>query len=294
MMRFTLFLLLAGIATSSYGQSYYVKATAGYSFPLAAYSMGVNSLSVERMETDPTTGHVVPKGFLIKEEGVTGTLNAGPTASATIGYQLADNASVEVDVGYVSGNQYEVVSEERQMLDGEIQYAISDFRSWRASNAFISPSFVLTTGEGLLKPYLKAGPLLALARVTEKSRSLSEQDNNPELTQTEQQYSGNIALGLRGTAGLEMRLNEKMSIFSEVVFLGMQYAPKEMQMLRYEVNGEDQIGLWTIRQRKVTFVDQTTLDTGNPASSPDEPYKSLKTHFGMSSVSAMAGLKIGL
>lgn len=294
MMRLNLILFLAGMATASFGQSFYIKMSAGYSFPLAAYTMGTNTTSVERIETDPETGYFVPRGYVIREEHVTGSLNAGPTASATIGYQFADNASVEVDVGYVSGKQYEVVSEESQTLDGEIQNFRSDLRSWRASNVFISPAFVLTTGEGHLKPYLKAGPLLALARVTEKSSSFSEQDNNPEHTQTEQQYTGNIALGLRGTAGVEMQLNEKISVFTEVIFLGMQYAPKEKEMLRYEMNGEDQIPLWTIRQRKVVFVDEINFDTRNTASSPDQPYESLKTHFGMSSISAITGLKIAL
>lgn len=293
MMRIILAMLVAGVATGSSAQSFYVKFSGGYSFPLAAYSMGTNAMSVEVIETDPETGFYVPKGFLTKEEDVSGSLNTGLCASATIGYQFAGNASVELDMGYVSGRRYETNAEERQTLDGDLRYARSDFRAWDSSNGFISPSLVLTTGQGLLKPYLKGGPLLALTQVTEESRLLIEQNNNAELTRTKQKYSGSIALGLRGTAGVEMQLNETVSVFSEVAFLGMQYAPKGKEMLRYEVNGEEQIGAWTVRQRKVNFVDTTSLNSRD-ASSSDQPFEALKVHFGMSSLTALAGLKIGL
>lgn len=293
-MRIILSLLFAGAATGSSAQSFYVKVSGGYSFPLAAYTIGTSSMALEIIETDPETGYYVPQGFITKEKEVTGSMNAGPTISATVGYHFETNAAVELDMGYVSGKRYEVVAEERRTLDGEVQYARSDFAAWHSSNAFISPSLVLSTGKGLLKPYLKAGPLLALTQVTEETALLIEENNSPDLTQTKQEYSGNIALGLRGTAGLEMQVNERISLFSEVAFLGMQYAPKEKEVLHYEVNGEEQIGLWTLRQRKVTFVDRTSLNSRDTAASPDEPFEALKTHFGMSSMTALAGVKISL
>lgn len=289
-------LILAGISCPACAQSFYLKVGGGYSFPLASYSLGANSSDVEHLETNPETGFYDYAGSEIKDEEVTGSFNSGVAAMATVGYLLSSNAGVEVNMGYVFGRTYRILSEQRQVLDGnQVRYSSSTSTSWNATNAFVAPSVMLTTGDATLKPYVSAGPVFVIATIDEKKRNFSDYDGTPDLTQQEARYSGGVSVGLRGTAGIDIRLNETFCLFSEVAFMGMSYHPNEKETLKYEVNGEDQVPLWPASQRKVVYVKETGVNVSvhdNSPPGPSRPRKELRTYFGMSSISAIAGLKV--
>lgn len=289
-------LILAGISCPACAQSFCLKVGGGYSFPLASYSLGANSSDVEHLETNPETGFYDYAGAEIKDKEVTGSFNSGAVATATVGYLFSPHTGVELGLGYVFGRMYRVLSEHKQVLDGDqVRYSSSASASWNATNAFIAPSIVLSTGERRLKPYLTAGPVFALASIDETKRNFSDYDNTPDLTKQEARYSGGMSLGLRGVAGMALALNQTLSLFSEIAFMGMSYHPKQKETLKYEVNGEDQVPLWPVSQRKVIYAEETGVNVSvhdNSPSGPSRPQKELRTYFGMSSITAMAGLKL--
>lgn len=293
MKRFILLLSATTLCSVAQAQSFYLKFGSGYSFPLAADPLGKNHSDVYLRETNPETGYYDPS-VQIAEEEVSGSHNAGVTSAITVGYVFPSNIGLEVSMGYVFGRTYTVTSTSKEFLDEEIRYAGETTRSWKAANAFIAPSLSLTAGEGMLKPYLTAGPVFAFASIDEKYRHQSDFDPDPVPTVRNEKYSGGVSLGLRGTAGLDLRLSETWHLFSELAFIGMSYYPKEKETVKYELDGEDILSTWTVSARKVKYVKRINSDTRSENAPSDQPAKALRENFGMSSVSAMMGLKIFL
>lgn len=286
-------LLLTGLCQCVNAQSFYLKFGGGYSFPLASSVLGKNEVDIYQRETNPETGFYEPS-YQVTEEEVTGSYNSGVVSAAAFGCIFSSNMGVELNIGYVFGQRYKAVSESKEIVDGEVTHAGKSTTSWHAANTFVSPAFILTGGEGMFKPYLTAGPVFAFATIDEEYRNHSEFDVNPVPTVRDEKYSGGLSFGLRGTAGVDIQLSEALRLFSEIAFVGMSYHPQERETVRYEVDGEDILSTLNVRGRKVKFVKRTEVDTRASSSSPDQPMEALRVNFGMSSLSAMAGVKIML
>ena len=293
MKSFIASLVMAASCLLAHGQSFYLKLGGGYSFPLAPSVLGKNELVIYQRETNPETGFYEPS-HQITEEEVTGSFNSGVVTTAAFGYVFSSKMGLELSMGYMFGEKYEAVSENKEMLDGEVTHEGKLSWSWHAANAFVAPAFMLTAGEGILRPYLAAGPVFAFARIDEKFRNHSDFDVNPVPTVRYEKYSGGVSVGLRGTAGLDIQLSEALCLFSEIAFLGMSYYPQEKETVRYEVDGEDMLSTLSVSGRKVKFVKKTEVDTRSSSSSSDKPLEALRVNFGMSSLSAMTGVKIML
>jgi hypothetical protein len=103
-------------------------------------------------------------------------------------------------------------------------------------------------------------------------------------------YKGGISIGLRGAVGASVVLNRKFSMFSEIMFTGMNYYPKESEIVRYTVNGEDKMTLLTENSRKTIYVKSVDNDSDNASDYVNTPGKAVRSSLSMSSI----GMNIGL
>ena len=124
-------------------------------------------------------------------------------------------------------------------------------------------------------------------------RSIEENDFlTTEVRNTK--YKGGISVGLRGAVGASVILNRKFSVFSEIMFTGMNYYPKQSEIVRYTINGEDRITSLTENSRKTLYVKSVDNDSDNASDYVNAPGKAVRSALSMSSVGANIGLLINL
>ena len=87
-------------------------------------------------------------------------------------------------------------------------------------------------------------------------------------------------------------MNRRISFFSEITFTGMNYYPKESEITRYIIDGEDNLSTLTQNVRKTKYVNEITLDSQQGALDANSPGKGLRFPVAMSSISANIGVLI--
>jgi len=272
------------------GQAYF-KLSPGNGFPIAGEHLGSESRQELTTTIDPETGFEVPR-IVTSSENIHGSYGAGPIFSGTFGYMFTDNLGVEAVISYFSGREYEAVATNLDQRLSQIRYESRASTLTRSNGFLFSPLLKLTAGDGLIRPYLMAGPVFGKVdfRRDHDSMSIDEGVTSSEKTSTE--YSGGLAKGARGVVGVEFAIKNNFSLFTEVVITGMNYYPKKSEVTRYEIDGEDQLNTLTVEQRKVNYVERVTTDTDGPIDSGDEPDRQPRISMPLSSIAANIGVKL--
>ncbi len=287
-------IILIVCCSSAHAQSFYIKFGAGMAFPSAATPMGENSSQTYLKETDPETGFYVPAIILTKDE-VTGSFNSGITSALTFGYTFPSNMGLEVSVGYVHGRKYKSTSENFDKLDDLIVNSSRSTIINYSRSAYVSPVFTLTAGDHRkLRPYLLAGIVIATSKIYSGMDGTSNYDGDPGNVTRKEEYSGGLSFGLRGGAGIELRLQPNLALFAEGGFTSMTYYPKEKTITQYQSGNEDILATMNVNVRKTHYVKQYHTDSRSNENASDRPGKALRVSFNMNNISAQAGLKFYL
>ncbi len=288
-MRHLLFTLLlcGGSCFPSCGQSLYVKFGGGYAFPAASHSLGANEFDAIWWKSDDT-----PRVLRIEEE-VTGSFNSGTVPAVSVGFLFSDHIGVELHAGYVFGRKYNYSNAFRDFQDGTPDHYSLDKTSWTSRNIYAAPGLVFTHGKGRLRPHIFGGIVFSMPKITEVN-SYSESEDHVWSYTREEAYSGRMAFGLRGSAGLDLKLNEKLSLFTEIAFVSMTWYPGERETVRYVHGGADMLP--TMNEYLIRTLFVKSIESNFPANtgSNDQPSTALRRAFGMSSLSTLAGIKLVL
>jgi len=272
---------------ASSAQQRYLKAGGGYSFPVPSVQLGQNVLNEDKLVTDPETGYYVPGTILSTTEQVRGSYNSGVLPAFALGYIFPSNIGVELSMGYVFGKEYTFSDKYSEHLDGELQRQRLVSSVWQGKNPYVAPALVITTDERPLRPFVSAGVVFAFPTITESYESSS--DFNPvETTFKEDKYSRGLGIGMRGAAGLDVKLSGKLYLFVEVAFTSLTYHPKQRETLEYEVNGEDAMS--TLSTPVVKLTKETTA--GYPATGGKG--EEIGRSFVFSGLATLTGLKFHL
>ena len=143
-----------------------------------------------------------------------------------------------------------------------------------------------------LTPYFLIGPVFGKINFNRAMvRSIEENDfTTTEVRNTK--YKGGISVGLRGAVGASVVLNRKFSFFSEIMFTGMNYYPKQSEIVRYTINGEDRITSLTENTAKQFMsVSRQRAESSDYVNTPG---KAVRSSISMSSVGVNIGLLVKL
>lgn len=285
----TVLLMVTGVACVN-GQAYF-KLSPGYGFPLAGEQLGSGGRQELTTTLDPESGFEVPRIYR-ENENIYGSYGAGPVFSGTFGYMFTENLGVEGVISYFIGREYEAIS---TYLDSRLNNVLYDARTsvLTSSQGFLfSPLLKLSTGSGLVRPYLMAGPVIGKVAFNRDFQDIriDEGVSSSEIRSTK--YRGGIAKGARGVAGVEFAIKPFFSLFAEAVINGMNYYPKKSETTRYEIDGENRLNSLTTRQRTVNYVKKVTSDTDGPINSQEEPNQQLRISIPLSSIAANIGVKL--
>ncbi len=150
------------------------------------------------------------------------------------------------------------------------------------------PSVVIKGGFEKLDPYIRFGMVIGLANIT---YDLNTYEGGFDF-QESWKYNGSLALGVSAGLGLSYKMNDRMSIFAEMTFIGMSYAPTQGELASRTINGVDGMEGLTTNERERRFVDSyTPRNILEPSTEdPNSPQEFPRTNFPMSSI----GLNVGV
>ena len=244
-----------GISQSLSAQNFYLKARGGYGW----------GVSKDGYYVDLGQGKVTADGY---QEQIYTSIGAGIPVGISAGYYLNDNIGAEVDFTYLYGNTVTVAD---YNVPNVIMQNIDVYtRQYR-----VAPTIIMSTGHSKkFSAYTKVGFVLPVggyslvnADVTQYVTNPADGSLVPVQVNLEQKMYGKFSLGFKGVLGLEYKLNEKLSVFTEIEGVYLNIKRKKSEVTKYEVNGSDALstypGAITVNYKDKIQVDQS----GNPVNS---------------------------
>ena len=239
--------------------SSYFRFGFGYGFPSASQMLGVNSNYTSS-----------PASSTSKKEGVYGTLGSGFTFNFSYVHMYSKNIGLDVNLQYLWGKQYESTSTSSYEGISSVTY---DSKVYSRGILF-GPSLLAMVGEGKVKPYIQVGIAMGKMKVTSEMSATNINSTS--------EYKGGLSIGFKGGFGIDVPISENAKFFSEFIFLGMSYYPKE----------ESTTSSTGPSQPKTEFAREvtSTYSFSNPTNSNST--KELRESMPFGSVSINVGLKL--
>ncbi|MCK5824193.1 MAG: hypothetical protein KAG96_02170 [Ichthyobacteriaceae bacterium] len=218
-------------------QKVYVKLNAGYNFAMGSQNFGANSIDTEKE---------------YQHEAVYGSFGKGLNMDASIGYVFKENIGVELGVSYLIGGGINKIHEEKKIL------ITNKFKS---NMLRINPSMIIEASRRGINPYVKIGFILGMGSITEDVSKSKKENNEYDLYYTTiYEYSGGFSYGANAVLGVYYPISRNMSLFGELTFVSMSYAPSKGKLITYLKNGEDKLEKLSINQKEDNFVTEYSVD----------------------------------
>ncbi len=288
-----LLLTLVGVAFLSFVQAQSFKFSVGYGLPWLSQEIGTNSSSTYSTTLDPSSGLEIPR-VTNSSKSIKGSYGAGLNVAGAFGYTLSENIGLELGISYSAGKEYTISSNYTDTRLDVFKSSTYESETSKGRAVLFTPMLKFITHKRNFTPYFLIGPVFgkmnfnrAMVRSTQENDALTTEIRNTK-------YKGGISVGLRGAVGVSVVLNGKFSVFSEIMFTGMNYYPKQSEIVRYTVNGEDRLSALTQNSRKTMYVKSVDNDSGNSSDYQNTPGKAVRSPLSMSSVGANIGLLVNL
>lgn len=272
-------------------QKIYFKVGGGYASPLAPYNIGMNTKQTMLREANPESGDYIT-AIIRETTEVNGSYGAGFNGSLTIGYPITEIIGVEINGSYFHGKKYKASSILREIVDDEVFFSSSGKSTSRADIILITPALILNAPGNPIRPYLSAGIVFAFATMEEQFYTTSDFDLEKMIQHAK--YTGGISIGMHGSVGLDFKLTESLSLFSEIPFNSITYYPKEKEIVKYEIDGQNFLQTMDESFKRTVFVKSVKSDSRNGMSDNSKPRREQRISFAMSNLNANVGLKIKL
>jgi hypothetical protein len=267
-------MMVMGMGQSLSAQNFYLKARGGYGW----------GVSKDGYYVDLGEGKVTADGY---QEQIYTSIGAGIPVGISAGYYLNDNIGAEVDFTYLFGNTVTVA--DYNVPNVIVQNIDVYTRQYR-----VAPTIIMSTGHSkTFSVYTKVGFVLPVggysmvnADVTKYMPSPADQTQMiPVQVNAEQKMYGKFSLGFKGVLGMEYKLNEKLSVFTEIEGVYLNIKRKKSEVTKYEVNGQDAMSTYP-GATTVIYKDKIQVDqNGNPvnaneALSTTSPYSKQGINLG--------------
>ncbi|MCX6283650.1 MAG: outer membrane beta-barrel protein [Bacteroidetes bacterium] len=103
-------------------------------------------------------------------------------------------------------------------------------------------------------------------------------------------YSGGVSIGGSAALGCDFDLSDNLSIYGEICYDAMAYAPTKGKLTKYTENGVDKLGDLTTYDKEVKFVKDVT----DFKASDDAPDQQLKHSYPFNNLGITFGVKMKL
>ncbi len=254
-------LLTLGILFASYfgfSQSHYISLQGGYHFGLPSDNLTSSNISFagSKINSDGST------------ENLFGTLGKGVPVNLAVGRMFNEYIGVELGFNYLFGSS--VLLGEDNFEDGSTGKAEAKTSQFR-----LMPQLVAKYN-GL---YSKAGIIIPVAGKTVLS---VEETNLGITTSAESKITGKATVGFTAAIGYEHALSEKLGLFGELQYIGMNIKSNKAEITKYEVAGNDFLETLPDGIKNTEYVDELSAeDAANPLSGKELAFKRSYSSFGI-------------
>lgn len=286
-------LTVVGVTLLGFTQAQTFKFSVGYGLPWLSQQIGINSSSTYSTTLDPGTGLEIPR-VTNTSKSIKGSYGAGLNLTGAFGYTLSENIGVELGISYSTGKEFTTVSDYTDIRQEVLKSFTHESETSKSRAILFTPMLKFLTHKRNFTPYFLIGPVLGKINFHRAMARSIDADGITTAEFRNTKFKGGISIGLRGAVGVSVVLNRKLSFFSEITFTGLNYYPKESEITRYTINGEDKLSTLTPNIRKTVYVDKVDNDSNNATDDLYTPSKGVRFPVAMSSLSANAGVLITL
>jgi len=279
-------------STTLFSQGFYLTTSGGYAFTMN----GQNGLASNRSEEsvyDSSGGQSMRSSTT---ESVSLSYGKGVDFGGSVGYMFNDYLGIDLGFNYLVGG---VTKTNNNSIYTEIGPIITNVvkRSEITKNYSrmfrVIPSIVLTPNFEKINPYIKIGAVLGFGSFYAESESESFKNGSKESAYSfAYKSNGGLALGFNAGLGASYTISNKLSLFGEVSYIGMSYAPQKSVVTKWENHGTDLLPNLSTNQKEIAYVDEYTQVQN--ATNPDEPMKQLSFSQPFSSLGFNFGIKLNL
>jgi len=152
----------------------------------------------------------------------------------------------------------------------------------------VIPSVVITAGLERVNPYARFGLIVGVLPIMYHYFDADQPSvNPPNEINALQTYYGGVALGFNVTGGINFHISKLISMFAELNFIGMNFSPTKSEIIKYNINGVDQLPTMNTKQKETDYVTKLTVGEQIPDTSPN---KRLRKTYPLNSVGASFGV----
>lgn len=216
--------------------------------------------------------------------GIYSSLGQGIQPQIAIGYKINPNVGVEVGYGFLMGSK--ITADINDASNPNFTEVGTQVMQARMQRIIIGTRVAYT--EGNIHPYMRMGIVLGMGtQVISETETTTTGPSFSSSYHRIDEYTGGLSIGFTGGLGLTYHLSESFGIFAEAGLTAQNYSPEHGETTTYHIDGQDQLGSMTIRQKQTDYVDEYTVSGPPNDGAPDQD---LSFQLPMSSF----GLAIGI
>jgi len=225
----TVFILL--IAFTGFAQGFYLRLGVGYAFPEAGQTIDGTGQPYNGSSNNSATTET----YNLKAA----SFSAGFQGTVALGYMLSKHAGIQLDANLgLAGKKY-TFDDENVTVGGTpsnvsvIQQAKSPF--------IVMPALVLQTGGEPWNLYCRMGLAVPISTKITEDQVISNAPGTGalEIDDYTFQIKNSFSLGFTAAAGVQYKLNDKVSIWGEISLLSMSVYIKESDLTNVTSNGQN-------------------------------------------------------
>ncbi len=247
-------LVLSLAASTSFGQGFYFRGGLGYAFAQAGSSTdgtGQPYNGTQNNTNSLTTYNLKGASF-----------SAGVQGNLGVGYLFSDHVGVQLDAGFGLSTKKYTYNANNVTVNGVLSNV--SIVQQAKTPVVMMPSLVIQSGGDKINLYSRLGIALPLNTKITEDQIIT---NAPGTGATEVddftfKVKNYFSLGFSAAAGLQYKVNDKVSIWGEVSILSLSAYIKEADLTAVTANGQSvsltQVsGNQTIKYSKTANVDST-------------------------------------
>jgi hypothetical protein len=197
--------------------------------------------------------------------GVYGSYGKGFEIGGAFGIQLSDNIMIELGGRYNAGSTYEGL--QQHFLLGYVRYYQEKYSGHMIS---LEPSVIIKGNSKAIVPYARLGVIAAFPKVSGKYDT-DTLHTSPNVFALNSEYSGPMAWGFTGGAGLMFPAGNETSFFAEIEFTSLEWSPSKL----FQTFPADHV------ISRTDFTDNGGSIYGNGAFRKSLPFSSIGVNVGM-------------
>ncbi len=256
-MKKTIVTLLAflSLSAAARAQGFYFRAGLGYAVPMAGQSIDGEGAVI--------SGSVTRSTYLTNFSSKNASFAAGLHGGVGLGYLFSKNIGVQLDVdANIAAKSYSFL-QPNVYIDLGAGPILSNYTIKQQADLpiLLTPKLALQTGGEKLNIYTNIGPAIPIIAHVLEDEIIDYLVGSPTSYTFTSTVKMRFSVGISGAAGVQYKINKKVSIWGEVSMLSMSLYKKQADLTGFQVNGQNQSLSSVGGATTIYYVKNGSMDT---------------------------------